>query len=260
VVISQQHRSSPVQVQDGGIQRLKGGLDVGQPLAVLGGQAVLQPGGGRIAVCSVARRRLLVLDRRLLSLGTDPVEHRSDTGEHRRGVAAQLRSRRRSRRTSPPIRPSKADGRPAGCITVAGPQRVEVGQSAVGRSDGLAVPLVGDEGAGGTSQTRRASLLLTALHLRRTCLLPPVARPRQAGRHHLNQAAPAKPTGEEVPRITLLRLRRPGWRPPAPRLLQRPRNHRGTPVRNSAARRPCTGVGGGGDLAAWPGRGPPGWP
>lgn len=58
MVISQQHRGSPVQVQDCGIQRLKGGLDVGQPLAVLGGQAALQPRGGRIAVCSVARRRL----------------------------------------------------------------------------------------------------------------------------------------------------------------------------------------------------------
>jgi hypothetical protein len=79
--------SSPVQVQDCDIQRLEGGLDVGQPSTLLGSQAVLEPRGGCVAVCSVARGSLLVLDRRLLPLGTDLVEHHSDTGEHLCGLA-----------------------------------------------------------------------------------------------------------------------------------------------------------------------------
>ena len=104
------------------------------------GRPPRRPAAGRIAVCSVARRRLLVLDRRLLPLGTDPVEHPS-------GLAGQ---QLRSRRTSPPIQPSKADGRPAGHITVvlaaAGRGRA-VGSWSIRWSGGQVLPLVGDEGS-----------------------------------------------------------------------------------------------------------------
>jgi hypothetical protein len=106
-VISQEHRGSPVQVQDCGIQLLKGGLDVGQPLAVLGGQAALQRHGGRIAMCS-AGRRLLVLLRICLppaSCSSTTISRAlcSDivpTSSHRTGTVEMLRLLRVARATA----------------------------------------------------------------------------------------------------------------------------------------------------------------
>lgn len=209
-VVSQQHRNSPVQVRDCGIQRLKGGLDVGQLPTVLGGQAALQPRSGRVAVGSVARRRLLVLDRRLLPLGTDPVEHRSDTGKHPCGLSGQqLRSRRRSRRISPPIQPSKADGWPAGAHhrrPGRSGSRSAVGSWSIRWSGRQVLPLVGDEGSamralGGhlirLKERHRSSPRYTCVQ---TWLPPPVAQPRHSSRVASTKLNPPSPLMRSRPR------------------------------------------------------------
>jgi hypothetical protein len=88
VTISQQHRSSPVQVQDCGIQRLKGGLDVGQPLAVLGGQAA---SSRTVAASPRAAWPAAACSCWIAAAAArhGPVAHRSDAGEHPCGLAGQ---------------------------------------------------------------------------------------------------------------------------------------------------------------------------
>lgn len=129
--------ASPVQVQDCGIQRLKGGLNVGQPLAVPGGQAA---SSGAVAAspcaawpavtcscwiaacCRSARTPLNIARTRASTLAASPDSSCDLVGDLASNPTLQGR-RPACRGTSP------------SCW----PQRVEVGQSAVGRSDGPAV-------------------------------------------------------------------------------------------------------------------------